>query len=155
VLDITGPPIISGFGFGLGPTPPRAQAIVDVEDAEGPPGLVDDEEAGDRLGIHLPHRFGGQRLRPDRLRRRRHHVVDALGEKGASHVAAEIAVGDDADKLAMAVHHAGAAEALAVITRIASDIALPAATSGTASPACMTSATRSSCRPSWPPGCSA
>ena len=48
---------------------------------------------------------------PDRLGRPRHDVVDAVREQVGVHVAAQIAVGDDADQLAVVVDDADAAEA--------------------------------------------
>jgi hypothetical protein len=42
----------------------------------------------------------------------RHHVAHARGDEIGAHVAAQIAVGDDADQLAVAVDDADAAEAL-------------------------------------------
>ena len=63
------------------------------------------------LRLHAPERLGRQRLGPDRLGRPRHDVIDAVREQVAVDVPAQIAVGDDADQLAVAVDDADAAEA--------------------------------------------
>ena len=57
-------------------------------------------------------RLAGQLIGPDGFRRRRHHVIDRRLQQIVTHVAAQIAVGDDAGELAGVVGDGDAAEAL-------------------------------------------
>ena len=63
-------------------------------------------------GVQDLQRRGDQRVRRDGLRIARHHLLDAAVEDVAGQMAAEVAVGDDADQIAVVVDDAEAAEAL-------------------------------------------
>ena len=56
------------------------------------------EEAGDRQRVHLAQRLGGEGLRPDGLAAGRSSPPRPRAQQPVAHMAAQIAVGDDADQ---------------------------------------------------------
>src|SRR5881397_902467 len=92
-----------------------AQQVVEVDNARRPAAaLGQDEEGRDRVPLHDRDRLGRERAATDRLGRGRHQVArrELAQIGGPLEPAPEIAVGDDPDQLAGAVHHPGHAEAL-------------------------------------------
>ena len=72
---------------------------------------VDHEQAGDLQRIELLQRLGRQRIGLDGLGRLGHHGSCRALQQVGRHVAAQVAVGDDADQPSIAVEHAKAAVA--------------------------------------------
>ena len=90
----------------------RAQAVVDVQDACDMARScgIDDQKAGDAPG-HFGDGLFGEDIGADGFGVARHDVARDMIEQ-AGHVAAEVAVGDDARKLAVIVEDACDAKAL-------------------------------------------
>src|SRR5436190_13972884 len=88
-----------------------AQAIVHVEKPGRPPVVVDDKERGDRGAVHQPQRLGGEMPGGDRPWLAVHDLADPADEERVIHVAAQIAVGDDAEEPSVAAGDADAAKA--------------------------------------------
>ncbi len=88
-----------------------AQQIVEMHDADRPVFFHDDER-GDLRGVEQLQRLAGQLIGPHGFRRYRHHLVDRCLQQIVTHVAAQIAVGDDAGKFPVGIDDRHAAEAL-------------------------------------------
>src|SRR5213080_2207199 len=92
-----------------------AEQVVEMDHPRWPAAaLGQDEEGGDRVPLHDRDRLGRERAATDRLGRGRHQVARAQRAEidGPLELAPQVAVGDDPDQLAGAVHHPGHAEPL-------------------------------------------
>src|SRR5207249_2822490 len=54
-----------------------AEEVVHVERAEQRAALIDDQELADLVRLQQAHRLGGERLRRERARTGRHHLIDS------------------------------------------------------------------------------
>ncbi|MBN9278772.1 MAG: SIS domain-containing protein, partial [Hyphomicrobium sp.] len=86
-----------------------AQQVVDVDEADRPAGF-DDEQRRDPRFVEDVERGRGKRARFDRLRVGGHDLAGRRRQQTWPHVAAKVAVGDDADELAVAIDNAETAE---------------------------------------------
>src|SRR5882724_12981391 len=89
----------------------RAQYVVQVHDADRLVGLGHDQ-GGDLRRVEYFQSFAGEQIPRNRLRVFRHDIVDKGGHQIGAHVAAQIAVGDDADDGAARIGDADATKAL-------------------------------------------
>src|SRR6185437_2135332 len=90
-----------------------SEAIVNVDDAEGTALIVDDEEAGDgpRQLVHAAERLRGEGAGANGLGLLAHDLVDDGAQQPVAHMAAQIAISDDADEAPAGIGDADAAEA--------------------------------------------
>jgi hypothetical protein len=79
----------------LGSRDAGAEQVVDMDDADRAP-ILDHEQGGDCRGVYDLERGARQQIGRHGLRRRRHDVPGAALEQPVAHMAAQIAVGDDA-----------------------------------------------------------
>src|SRR5215467_14241882 len=124
---------------------------MEVHDAHRPAAIHHDQL---RLlhRIEQLERLADELVGPHGLRFRRHHLLDFEVEQVGAHVPAQVAIGDNAHEVTATVGDADAAEGLAVISAIASDMRVPTAASGISLPVCMISRTNLSIAPRRPPG---
>ena len=94
---------------------PRPHQIVDVERADDPVVRVDDEERGDPMALHRQQRLGRQGVGTHRLRMVGHHRRDRRRAQVDRAVdrAAQVAVGEHADRAIRTVDDRGHPETLA------------------------------------------
>ena len=140
-----------------GPTrAPSARARAGARPRRRGGDAVDDDDRRDLALFHDVQRFGGERAGRNRDGAARHHVRRLQRQEIAvpRHVAAQVAVGDDAEQAPLVVDHAGHAELLArhLVDHVAHR-RRRAAPPGQCLPACIRLSTRISFLPSFPPGC--
>ena len=87
------------------------QQIVKVHDANGNAGL-DNEHRGDLGAVQHFEQLADELIGPHGFGTTRHHVLDAGFKQIGAHVTPQVAVGDNAEQVALVVGDADAAEAL-------------------------------------------
>src|SRR5258708_4224140 len=86
---------------------PSPQYVVQMHDADRPVGVGHDQ-GGDLRRVENFQRFAGEQVARNGLRILRHYVVDQRRHQIGAHVAAQIAVGDDADDCSAPIDEADA-----------------------------------------------